>query len=371
MHSYHIEDYDFAYPLENVAHEPVSPRDHSRLLVLNRNRPEEFSCHRFLDLPQFLKEGDCLVCNDVRVVPLRLNAYRRGGGISEILILADGEGNALQENQVNRISQNGKKPRFEALISRGRKIRVGTELKLKEGIYFEVLKQKDAGRWVIEFHCPSPTVDLFQEFGRMPLPPYLRTGKGENDEKIQWDRQRYQTVYAQSGVAVAAPTAGLHFSKELIEQIRQMGVEVYFLTLQVSYGTFRPIRCADFRDHEMEEETYEISETTAHAITETKKRGGRVLAVGTTVTRALESAALFHEGGAGIHPGRHSTKIFIHSDFPFKIVDGLITNFHLPRSTLLLLACAFSGRENIFRAYEHAIENGFRLFSYGDAMFIC
>ncbi|HSK80142.1 MAG TPA: tRNA preQ1(34) S-adenosylmethionine ribosyltransferase-isomerase QueA [Thermoanaerobaculia bacterium] len=331
-------DFDYELPPEAIAQEPA-PRGESRLLVLDREGPERHA--RVRDLPQLLRPGDLLVLNDTRVIPARLYATRVGGGGGRMEILL-----------LERIDER----EWDALVKPGRRAKPGTVLEFDAGLAAEVTAKDPDGRHRLRFS--EPVERHLDRLGHVPLPPYIE--RPDTDE----DRERYQTVYARNPGAVAAPTAGLHFSTELLSEIEAAGVEIARVTLHVGIGTFKPVSAERIEEHRMERERYEVGEEAAEAI----RRARRVVAVGTTVVRTLESAAL--AGGGEVRPGGGSTELFITPGFPFKVVDALLTNFHLPRSTLLMLVSAFAGRERVLAAYEEAIREGYRFYSYGDAMFV-
>lgn len=331
-------DFDYHLPAESIAQEPAQ-RGESRLLVLDRTGPERHA--RVGDLPRLLRPGDLLVLNDTRVIPARLFGRSAGGGRMEILL-------------VERVGER----EWDALVKPGRRARPGSILELDGGLSAEVAEKREDGRVHLRFSEPiEPHLD---RLGHVPLPPYIH--RPDNPE----DRERYQTVYARRPGAIAAPTAGLHFTSELLREIEKAGVGIARVTLHVGIGTFKPVTAERIEEHRMERERYEIGEETADAIREARADSRRVVAVGTTVVRTLESAAL--AGGGAIEVGSASTDLFITPGFRFKVVDALLTNFHLPRSTLLMLVSAFAGRERVLAAYEEAIREGYRFYSYGDAM---
>lgn len=333
-------DFDYDLPEEAIAQEAM-PRGDSRLLVLDAEGRDR---HRHVgDLPDLLAPEDLLVINDTRVLPARLFGRRRPGGGKVELLLAE----RLDERT------------WDALAKPGRKARPGTVLDLAPGLTAEVVAKERDGRHRVRFS--EPVEPWLEEIGHVPLPPYIRRADTVRD------RTRYQTVYAEKPGAIAAPTAGLHFTEELLEAIRNRGVEIAPVTLHVGLGTFKPVTAELVHEHVMDREHYEIPEATARALEAVRERGGRVVAVGTTVVRTLEGAA--REDGT-VPPGPGSTDLFIYPGFHFRVVDALVTNFHLPRSTLLMLVSAFAGRERVLAAYREAIEAGYRFYSYGDAMFI-
>lgn len=335
---------DFMYELPErlIAQTPAEKRDTSRLMVLNRTTGEIEHRH-FYDLIEYLHAGDCLVLNDSRVIPARLFGTRPTGGAVEVVLLRDlGDG------------------RWECLSRPGKKMRVGTEVTFGEGELTAVVEEvMPDGNRILRFSYEGIFLEILEHLGRMPLPPYIKTQLD--------DPNRYQTVYAREPGSAAAPTAGLHFTNELLDAIREKGVKVCFVTLHVGLGTFRPVKVEDVESHEMHSEFCTIPEETAQIIRETRENGGRVVAVGTTSTRTLESFAA--EDGT-ISAASGWTNIFIYPGYRFKCVDALVTNFHLPGSTLVMLVSALAGRENILNAYETAVREEYRFFSFGDAMFI-
>lgn len=342
---------DFSYPLPKalVAQYPFPTRDHSRLMVWNRsgNRIE----HRvFYELVDYLRPGDLLVLNDTRVIPARLFGRKRAsGGKVEILLL-------------RRLSDR----RWQVLLKAGSgNVPLGTEIELGGGLLGWVCEQRPEGA-IVEFLGPISPRDACKRYGSVPLPPYIKRN-GVTQTTSILDRERYQTVYARCDGSVAAPTAGLHFTERLLDQVRQKGVEVLAITLHVGVGSFRPIRHIEVQDHFMESEWFHIGEMSAARFNAAKADHRRVIAVGTTTVRALESAA---DPDGRLKPMAGETELFIYPSYRFRVVDAILTNFHLPRSTLLMLVCAFAGREDTLQAYRLAIAEGYRFYSYGDAMFI-
>lgn len=333
-----LSDFYYDLPEELIAQEPIYPRDASRMLVLHRSTGDVE--HRaFRDLPGYLAPGDVLVLNDTKVYPARVIARRRTGGKVELLVLRK-----LDER------------RWEALVSPGRRARPGETLVIGGGdVEVRVGERTDAGGRILEFDG-MPAEDVLRRFGRMPLPPYIKRDLEDQD--------RYQTVYAREDGSAAAPTAGLHFTPEMLQKIEAMGVKLARVTLHVGLDTFRPIHEERVEDHKMHSEEYAISPAAAEAI---NSATGRVVAVGTTTVRALESAA--SEDGM-VQPGRRSTSLFIMPGYRFRVVDALLTNFHLPGSTLIVLVSAFAGREKVLAAYRQAVEHRYRFYSFGDAMLI-
>ena len=335
-------DFYFDLPEELIAQTPLARRDASRLLLLDKETGE-IEHRRFYELPGFLREGDCLVLNDSRVLPARLLGCRSSGGGVELVLLRDlGEG------------------RWECLSRAGRKTKPGTELSFGEGeLTATVLEVAEGGNRIVQFHYDGIFLEILERLGRMPLPPYIKA-------ELQ-DAERYQTVYSREPGSAAAPTAGLHFTDELLETIAAKGVKLCYVTLHVGLGTFRPVKEDEIEDHAMHSEFCMIPEETARIVSDTKRGGGRVVAVGTTSCRTLESFA--REDGT-LPAASGWTDIFIYPGYRFKCVDALVTNFHLPESTLIMLVSALAGRERVLNAYQTAVEERYRFFSFGDAMFI-
>lgn len=335
-------DFYFDLPEELIAQTPLEKRDASRLLLLDHETGEMTHKH-FYDLPDYLNPGDCLVLNDSRVLPARLMGNRLTGGAVEVVLLRDLGGG-----------------KWECLTRPGRKTRPGTDLTFGEGLLTATVTDAlDDGNKVLQFHYEGIFLEILDQLGKMPLPPYIKA-------ELQ-DRERYQTVYSREIGSAAAPTAGLHFTKELLDRIRAKGVRVCFVTLHVGLGTFRPVKEEDILDHVMHSEYCVIPEETARVINETKAAGGRIIAVGTTSCRTLES---FTEPDGTVLAKGGWTDIFIYPGYTFKCIDALVTNFHLPESTLIMLVSALAGREHILHAYETAVNERYRFFSFGDAMFI-
>ena len=335
-------DFYFELPPELIAQTPLEKRDSSRLMCMDRETGEV--SHRvFSDLAELLRPGDCLVMNDSRVLPARLLGTRETGGAVEVLLLRDLGGGE-----------------WECLTRPGRKTRPGTRLSFGGGeLSADVVSVAEGGNRVIKFNYDGIFLEVLERLGKMPLPPYIK-------EELQ-DSERYQTVYSRELGSAAAPTAGLHFTKELLEKIAAKGVRECFVTLHVGLGTFRPVKEDEIEDHDMHSEFCIIPEETARIITETKRAGGRVVCVGTTSCRTIESFA--NEDGT-VDAKSGWTNIFIYPGYKFKCMDALITNFHLPESTLVMLVSAFAGREHILNAYNEAVANKYRFFSFGDAMYL-
>jgi len=337
-----VSDFDYNLPKELIAQKAIEPRDASRLLILER-KTKKITHRHFRDIVDYLYPGDVLVLNQTKVIPARLFGHKvPTGGRVEILLLKP-----VKENT------------WEALVRPGKRVHAGDVIDIANGgLRAQVIDYTQEGR-LLQFQNAQNFDALLQKLGQIPLPPYIK-------EKIE-DPSRYQTVYASASGSVAAPTAGLHFTEELLEEIRKKGVRVTSLILHVGVGTFRPVKAEKVEEHHMHKEYYEVSQDAAQIINETRQKGGRVVAVGTTVVRTLESVA--DENGI-IYPGQGETELFIYPGYKFKAIDALLTNFHLPRSTLLMLVSAFTGIENIKTAYKEAIRQRYRFYSFGDAMFI-
>lgn len=336
-------DFYFDLPKELIAQDPIKDRDQSRLLHLDRVTGE-ISHNRFFDITDFLKKGDCLVLNNTKVLPARLFGTKPTGARVEFLML-----NNLGDDK------------WECITGPGRKARPGDTFSFGDGIlHAEVLEVLENGNRIAKFTYDASNIyEVLDKIGEMPLPHYIT-------HELK-DKERYQTVYAKELGSAAAPTAGLHFTPELLKRIEDMGVTIAYVTLHVGIGTFRPVKAENIEDHQMHSEHYQVSSETAEKINNTKKNGGRVIAVGTTSCRTLESAS---DKNGMLNECDNSTNIFIYPGYKFKCIDGLITNFHLPESTLIMLVSAFSSRENVLNAYNAAIEEKYRFFSFGDAMLI-
>ena len=336
-------DFYFELPPELIAQTPLERRDGSRLLVLDKATGETEHRH-FYDLPEYLRPGDCLILNNSRVLPARLLGHRvPGGGACEILLLIDKGGNV-----------------WECLVRPGKKLRKGARVSFGDGeLTAEIVDELPDGNRLVRFEYQGIFLEVLERLGKMPLPPYIK-------EELR-DSERYQTVYSKVNGSAAAPTAGLHFTPELLERVQSMGVKVGYVTLHVGLGTFRPVKEEEITDHDMHSEYCVIPQETADLINETKKNGGRVICVGTTSCRTIESWA--GEDGTMTATGGW-TNIFIYPGYRFKVMDALVTNFHLPESTLIMLVSALAGREHVLSAYKEAVKERYRFFSFGDAMFI-
>lgn len=339
-----MKTHDFYYelPEELIAQTPLQQRDASRLMVLNRVTGEIEHKH-FFDIIDYLCPGDCLVLNDSRVLPARLLGHRPTGGAVEVLLLRD-----LGDNK------------WECLCKPGKKMREGDTVSFGDGeLTATVCQVQEDGNRIVEFHYEGIFLEVLERLGKMPLPPYIKA-------ELK-DQERYQTVYSREVGSAAAPTAGLHFTQELLETIREKGIKTAFVTLHVGLGTFRPVKAEEVIEHHMHSELCMMNEETAAILNETKAAGGRVICVGTTSCRTLES--LVNEDGSFSAKSKW-TDIFIYPGYEFKAMDGLVTNFHLPESTLVMLVSAFAGREHVLNAYKIAVENRYRFFSFGDAMLL-
>lgn len=338
------EDFDFDLPEELIAQTPLADRSASRLLVLDR-KSGAISDKHFADIVDELNPGDALVMNDTRVLPARLYGEKPDtGGHLEVLLLTNQEGDT-----------------WETLIKPAKRAKVGTKISFGDGRLQAVVEEElEHGGRIITFTYEGIFLEILESLGEMPLPPYIK-------ERLE-DPERYQTVYAKENGSAAAPTAGLHFTKELLEKIQAKGVELVYLTLHVGLGTFRPVSVDNIADHQMHSEFYRLTEDAAAKLRAVKANGGRIVAVGTTSIRTLETIGTKFAGEIKANSGW--TDIFITPGYTFKVVDAFSTNFHLPKSTLVMLVSAFAGREHVLNAYQHAIEEGYRFFSFGDAMFV-
>jgi S-adenosylmethionine:tRNA ribosyltransferase-isomerase len=336
-----LSEFDYYLPEELIAQHPCAQRDHSRLLVLSRQQ-EKLEHKHFFDLPSYLEPGDTLVFNDTKVIPARLIGSKQGTGAKiEVFLL-------------NRTTGG----EWEVLVKPGKKARIGTVIEFSEELNCEIMASTEFGGRIVKFHFEGIFEEILDRLGETPLPPYIK-------ERLA-DKDRYQTVYAKERGSAAAPTAGLHFTESLLAELKAKGVNLAFLTLHVGLGTFRPVNVENIAEHKMHREYYSVSPQTADMINQTKERGKRVIAVGTTAVRTLETVA-----ADGKMTGKSGfTEIFIYPGYQFKMVDAMVTNFHLPKSTLLMLISAFAGKDKVLAAYKEAVEQRYRFFSFGDAMFI-
>lgn len=364
-----VNDFDYELPSDRIAQRPLAQRDASRMLLLHR-RTGAWQDSQFHEFPDLLRGNEVLVLNDARVIPARLFGRRAG-------IHADplGKNNpARREFLATQIEvllvRRLDLERWEALVRPGRKIPTGERIVFGEGELVACVEGRgEFGLRILRFEPANALAQILERLGHIPLPPYIK----RQDEPA--DRERYQTIYARRGTAVAAPTAGLHFTPEILRRVRERGVEIVEITLDVGLGTFEPVRTERIEEHKIHTESYEIGETAAAVLNGARRDGRPILAVGTTVVRALEdraekAAAASSSGGCRIEPGTQTAGIFLYPGKPFRLVDQLLTNFHLPRSTLLAMVSAFAGRENVLAAYRHAVEAGYRFYSYGDCMLI-
>jgi S-adenosylmethionine:tRNA ribosyltransferase-isomerase len=339
-----IEEFDYHLPLSLIAQYPSPQRGETSLMVLHRQKGV-IEHQAFRDITRYLDAGDLLVMNNTRVLPARLVGKKETGGRIEMLLIP---------------SWNGTKGEWEALIKNSGKVKQGSRIQFEVGLWGEIEGVK-AGKGKISFSYHGEVMEVLQKIGHIPLPPYIKRG----DEPL--DRERYQTIFAERDGSIAAPTAGLHFTHALLQSLKENGVRTTMTTLHIGIGTFTPVRARDIEYHAMEAEWVDISEETAREINDTKARGGRVIAVGTTTTRALES---FSDGDGAVRSGKGMSSLFIYPPYRFRVIDGLITNFHLPKSTLIMLVSAFAGKDVLMRAYQEAVLRKYRFYSYGDAMLI-
>lgn len=339
-----VDLFDFHLPEELIAQTPLEQRDASRLMVLNK-KTGSVKHHMFHDLLDYAQEGDCLVLNDTRVLPARLFGTKEDTGANiEVLLLKQTQGDT-----------------WETLVKPAKRVKEGTVISFGDGRLTAICKEtSDQGGRLLEFNYEGIFYEVLEQLGEMPLPPYIK-------ERLD-DQERYQTVFAREQGSAAAPTAGLHFTEEMLEQLKEKGVHIAFLTLHVGLGTFRPVSVDDLEEHDMHSEFYQVSEGTAALLNSVREKGGRIISVGTTSTRTLETIATEHNGKFVASSGW--TNIFIFPGYEFKAIDGMITNFHLPKSTLIMLVSALAGRENVISAYEQAVAEKYRFFSFGDAMLI-
>lgn len=337
-----VKDFDYNLPEELIAQKPLKDRSSSKLMILDKDSGNIKDCH-FSDIISFFKAGDVLVLNDTKVMPSRIYGNKVDtNALIELLLLKE-----IDEDV------------FESLVKPARRVKVGTKIAFNNVMQGKIVRKLDDGICHVKFSYQGIFIERLEELGEMPLPPYIH-------EKLE-DKERYQTVYANKLGSAAAPTAGFHFTTELLESIKAIGVKIHFVTLHVGLGTFRPVSVEAIEDHKMHSELFTIDKETANALNEAKDQGQRIISVGTTTTRTLESVYTKYNK---FMPLTEETDIFIYPGYEFKAIDGLITNFHLPKSTLLMLVSAFTSRDIILNAYEYAIKNNYRFFSFGDAMFI-
>lgn len=344
-----ISEFDYELPEELIAQMPADKRENSKMLVLDKEK-QTIEHKHFFDITDYLDENCLLVLNNTKVLPARLYGTKDTGAKIEVFLLE-----AKQDKQ------------WSCLIKPSKRIKPGTIITICEELQVKALeKLEDAGEWLVELIYDGNLFEILHKVGNIPLPPYIER-KLQSDELKQFDMNRYQTVYAKDEGSVAAPTAGLHFTEDILESLKNKGVDIAYVTLNVGLGTFRPVKCENILEHKMHSETFEITDVAAAKITEAKKQGKKIVAVGTTTVRTLETA--YQKFGC-IKACHDHSELFIYPPYEFKVIDELITNFHLPKSTLLMLVSALAGKEFIFKAYQEAIENKYRFFSYGDCMFI-
>ncbi len=341
-------DFDYELPENLIAQFPTQKRSESKMLVLDKSK-QTLEHKHFYDIVDYLTDNDILVLNNTKVIPARLFGTKETGAKIEVFLLKD--------------LKNG---RWEVLMKPAKRVHLNDKIKISDELSVIAKEQMEDGKRIVEIVCDGDIYDLLNKYGNIPLPPYIER-KMTSDEIKKLDYNRYQTVYAKNEGSVAAPTAGLHFTEEILQKLKNKGVTVCYVTLNVGLGTFRPVKCDDVTEHKMDSEEFEISEETARVITEGKANGKNIVAVGTTSVRTLETAyAQFGE----IKACKSSSRLFIYPPYEFKVIDKLITNFHLPKSTLIMLVSAFAGKDFVFRAYKTAVENNYRFYSYGDCMFI-
>lgn len=343
-----VSEFDYVLPEELIAQTPAEERTHSKMMVLDKSAKKIENKH-FFDIVDYLGENDVLVLNDTKVIPARLFGQKITGAKVEVFLLKE-----LQNKQ------------WEALLKPSKRINPGNIIKISDELVIRAKTLLEGGKWVIEPACSKNIYDILDKVGNIPLPPYIE--RKMTDETLKkLDCSRYQTVFANQAGSVAAPTAGLHFSQEILEKLKNKGVQICYVTLNVGLGTFRPVKCENILEHKMDTESFEISEITAKIINKAKAKGKKIVAVGTTSVRTLETA--FQKYGE-IKECKDDSQLFIYPPYEFQVVDKLLTNFHLPKSTLLMLVSAFAGKTFIMNAYKTAIDNQYRFFSYGDCMFI-
>ena len=347
-----LSDFDYTLPEELIAQRPCEKRENSKMMVLGVNeiKGETIEHKHFFDIVDLLNDNDVLILNNTKVIPARLYGYKDTGAKIEVFLLKE------HENK-----------EWEVLIKPSKRVKIGTIVKVSEELSVEILSSlPDDGKWLVKMIYDGDILEILHKVGNIPLPPYIER-KMTNEELRKLDFERYQTVYAKDEGSVAAPTAGLHFTNEILKKLADKGVEIGYVTLNVGIGTFRPVKCENVLDHKMDSESFEISQETANLINRAKSQGKKIVAVGTTTVRTLETA---YKQFGEIKACKSASELFIYPPYEFKVIDKLITNFHLPKSTLLMLVSALAGKDFIFKAYREAIENKYRFYSYGDCMFI-
>ena len=362
-----LSEYDYNLPEELIAQLPADKRDNSRMMVLNR-KDRTISHKHFYDIVDLIDKNTLLVMNNTKVLPARLIGYKDTGAKIEVFLLKQTETQSLEENMQNPMCRVKQLCLWDVLIKPSKRVKPDTIIKISEELSVKAIKRlEENGEWLVELMFEGDNVlDVLHRNGQIPLPPYIER-KIQNEDLKKLDFERYQTVYAKDEGSVAAPTAGLHFTQEILQKLQDKGVELAYVTLNVGLGTFRPVQCENVENHKMHSETFEISEKAAEQINRAKKEGKQIVAVGTTTVRTLETA--FQKYGC-IKACHDHSELFIYPPYEFKVIDKLITNFHLPKSTLLMLVSALAGKDFIFEAYNEAIKNNYRFFSYGDCMFI-
>ena len=346
----HIQEFDYELPEELIAQRPCEKRENSKMMVLNRSK-SQIEHKNFFNILDYLDENCVLILNNTKVMPARLYGYKDTGAKIEVFLLKKYD----NEN------------RWEVLIRPSKRVRVGTIIKVSEELSVEIMMPlPDDGKWVVKMIYNGDVLEILHRVGNIPLPPYIER-KMATEELRQLDFERYQTVYAKNEGSVAAPTAGLHFTEDILNKLKEKGVEIGYVTLDVGIGTFRPVKCENILDHQMDSEAFEITQETADLINKAKAEGKKIVAVGTTTVRTLESAYKIY---GEIKACRSASNLFIYPPYEFKVVDRLITNFHLPKSTLLMLVSALATKDFIFEGYAEAIKEKYRFYSYGDCMFI-
>lgn len=362
-----LSEYDYNLPEELIAQLPADKRDNSRMMVLNR-KDRTISHKHFYDIVDLIDKNTLLVMNNTKVLPARLIGYKDTGAKIEVFLLKQTETQSLEENMQNPMCRVKQLCLWDVLIKPSKRVKPDTIIKISDELSVKAIKRlEENGEWLVELMFEGDNVlDVLHRNGQIPLPPYIER-KIQNEDLKKLDFERYQTVYAKDEGSVAAPTAGLHFTQEILQKLQDKGIELAYVTLNVGLGTFRPVQCENVENHKMHSETFEISEKAAEQINRAKKDGKQIIAVGTTTVRTLETA--FQKYGC-IQPCHDHSELFIYPPYEFKVIDKLITNFHLPKSTLLMLVSALAGKDFIFEAYNEAIKNNYRFFSYGDCMFI-
>lgn len=349
----HIQEFDYKLPEELIAQTPSEKRENSKMMVLSREK-HQILHKNFFNIVDFLDENCVLILNNTKVMPARLYGYKDTGAKIEVFLLKKYDSNSYTDS-------------WEVLIRPSKRVRPGTIIKISEELSVEiVMPLPEDGKWVVKMIYEGNLLEILHKVGNIPLPPYIER-KMASDELRQLDFERYQTVYAKNEGSVAAPTAGLHFTEEILNQLKSKGVEIGYVTLDVGIGTFRPVKCDNILDHKMDTEAFEISQETADLINNAKAQGKKIVAVGTTTVRTLESAYKIY---GEIKACKSASNLFIYPPYEFKVIDKLITNFHLPKSTLLMLVSALATKDFVFEAYEEAIKEKYRFYSYGDCMFI-